>query len=81
MIEIMACPGGCIDGGGQPYIHGDYDILSKRANALYEEDRNKPLRKSHKNPAIIKLYEEFLGKPYSEKSHELLHTKYFKREI
>jgi len=80
MIEIMACPGGCIDGGGQPYIHGDYDILSKRADALYEEDRNKPLRKSHKNPAIIKLYDEYLGKPYSEKSHQLLHTKYFKRE-
>lgn len=80
IIEIMACPGGCIDGGGQPYIHGEYEILSKRANALYEEDRNKPLRKSHNNPAIIKLYEEFLGKPYSEKAHELLHTKYFKRE-
>lgn len=80
IIEIMACPGGCIDGGGQPYIHGEYEILNKRANALYEEDRNKPLRKSHNNPAIIKLYEEFLGTPYSEKSHELLHTKYFKRE-
>jgi NADH-quinone oxidoreductase subunit G len=80
IIEIMACPGGCIDGGGQPYIHGEYEILNKRANALYEEDRNKPLRKSHNNPSIIKLYEEFLGTPYSEKSHELLHTKYFKRE-
>lgn len=80
IIEIMACPGGCIDGGGQPYIHGEYEILSKRANALYEEDKNKPLRKSHKNPEIIKLYEEFLGKPNSEKAHKLLHTKYFKRE-
>lgn len=80
IIEIMACPGGCIDGGGQPYIHGDYDILSKRANALYEEDRNKPLRKSHENPAIIKLYEEYLGKPNSEKAHKLLHTHYTCRE-
>ncbi|MBC2578720.1 NADH-dependent [FeFe] hydrogenase, group A6 [Clostridium sp. DJ247] len=81
IIEIMACPGGCIHGGGQPYVHGNYDILSKRANALYEEDRNKPLRKSHKNPEIIKLYNEFLGEPNSEKAHELLHTKYFKREL
>ena len=80
IIEIMACPGGCIDGGGQPYIHGNYDILSKRANALYEEDRNKPLRKSHENPAIIKLYEEYLGKPNSEKAHKLLHTHYTCRE-
>lgn len=80
IIEIMACPGGCIDGGGQPYIHGNYDILSKRANALYEEDRNKPIRKSHENPAIIKLYEEYLGKPNSEKAHKLLHTHYTCRE-
>lgn len=80
IIEIMACPGGCIDGGGQPYIHGNYDVLSKRANALYEEDRNKPLRKSHENPAIIKLYEEYLGKPNSEKAHKLLHTHYTCRE-
>lgn len=80
IIEIMACPGGCIDGGGQPYIHGNYDILSKRANALYEEDRNKPIRKSHENPAIIKLYEEYLGKPNSKKAHKLLHTHYTCRE-
>lgn len=80
IIEIMACPGGCIDGGGQPYVHGDYNVLTKRANALYEEDRNKPLRKSHENPAIIKLYEEFLGKPNSEKAHKLLHTHYTCRE-
>jgi NADH-quinone oxidoreductase subunit G len=76
IIEIMACPGGCIDGGGQPYLHGRYENLEKRANALYEEDRNKPLRKSHQNPAIIKLYDEFLGKPNSEIAHKLLHTKY-----
>jgi NADH-quinone oxidoreductase subunit G len=77
IIEIMACPGGCIGGGGQPFLHEKYDILDKRANAIYEEDRNKPIRKSHENPAIIKLYEEFLGKPNSELAHKLLHTKYF----
>lgn len=77
IIEIMACPGGCIGGGGQPFLHGNYDILKKRANAIYEEDRNKPIRKSHENPAIIKLYEEFLEKPNSEIAHKLLHTKYF----
>lgn len=76
IIEIMACPGGCIDGGGQPYMHGHYEILKKRAQALYEEDRNKPLRKSHKNPAIVSLYDEFLGKPNSELAHKLLHTHY-----
>lgn len=81
IIEIMACPGGCINGGGQPFIHGNYDILSKRANALYEEDKNKSIRKSHNNPAIIELYKEFLNKPYSERSHQLLHTKYTNREI
>lgn len=80
IIEIMACPGGCIDGGGQPYVHGHYDILTKRANALYEEDRSKPLRKSHENPAIIELYKEYLGKPNSEKAHKLLHTHYTCRE-
>jgi NADP-reducing hydrogenase subunit HndD len=75
-IEIMACPGGCIGGGGQPLHHGNFDILKKRMNAIYQEDRNKPIRKSHENPYIIKLYEEFLGKPLSEKSHKLLHTHY-----
>lgn len=80
IIEIMACPGGCIDGGGQPYIHGNYEILKSRMNILYEEDRNKVLRKSHENPEIIKLYEEFLGKPSSEKAHKLLHTKYMKKD-
>ncbi len=70
----MACPGGCIGGGGQPYIHGDTSILKARQKAVYEEDVNKTLRKSHENPYIIRLYEEFLGKPLSEKSHNLLHT-------
>jgi NADP-reducing hydrogenase subunit HndD len=76
-IEIMACPGGCIGGGGQPLHHGDSKILKARAKAIYEEDANKTLRKSHENPYIIKLYEEFLGKPLSEKAHLLLHTHYF----
>lgn len=80
IIEIMACPGGCIDGGGQPYLHGRYENLEKRANALYEEDRDKPLRKSHQNPAIIQLYEEFLDKPNSEIAHKLLHTHYHCKE-
>lgn len=76
-IEIMACPGGCIGGGGQPLHHGDSSILKARQKAIYQEDANKPIRKSHENPSIIKLYEEFLGKPLGEKSHHLLHTVYF----
>jgi len=76
-IEVMACPGGCIGGGGQPLHHGDIDILKARTKAIYEEDAGKPIRKSHENPYIIKLYEEFLGKPMSEKAHHLLHTHYF----
>jgi NADH-quinone oxidoreductase subunit G len=75
-IEIMACPGGCLNGGGQPYIHGDTTILEKRMNAIYDEDSMKTIRKSHQNPHIIKLYDEFLGEPGSKKAHDLLHTKY-----
>ena len=78
-IEIMACPGGCLNGGGQPYHHGDTSILKKRMEALYRDDRNKPIRKSHKNPAIIRLYEEFLGEPGSHAAHKLLHTAYVNR--
>ena len=78
-IEIMACPGGCVGGGGQPYHHGNMDIVAKRAKALYREDANKPIRKSHENPSIKALYEEYLGKPLGEKAHHLLHTHYFKR--
>ena len=78
-IEIMSCPGGCIGGGGQPYHHGDAGILKKRQAALYREDKNKTLRKSHENPHIIELYEKFLGEPMSEKAHHLLHTEYFDR--
>ncbi len=79
VIEIMACPGGCIGGGGQPYHHGDMEILAKRNQVLYNEDAGKELRKSHENPYIIELYEKYLGKPLSEKAHHLLHTHYFKR--
>lgn len=79
-IEVMACPGGCIGGGGQPLHHGDSEIIKARARAIYAEDRKKPLRKSHENPFILKLYDEFLGKPNSEKAHHLLHTHYFDRK-
>ncbi|GMQ60172.1 NADH-dependent [FeFe] hydrogenase, group A6 [Vallitalea sediminicola] len=75
-IEIMACPGGCIGGGGQPYHHGNSDILKKRMAAIYEVDKNKPIRKSHENPSITALYEQYLGEPMSELSHKLLHTHY-----
>ena len=79
-IEVMACPGGCIGGGGQPLHHGDSSILKARAKAIYEEDKNKPIRVSHENPYILQLYEEFLGEPNSEKAHHLLHTHYFDRK-
>ncbi len=79
-IEIMACPGGCIGGGGQPYHHGDPDIIKKRQEAIYEIDRNSPRRRSHENEAVLKLYENFLGEPYGEKAHDLLHTCYTKGE-
>ncbi|MGB8359459.1 MAG: NADH-dependent [FeFe] hydrogenase, group A6, partial [Bacteroidales bacterium] len=79
-IEVMACPGGCIGGGGQPLHHGDSSILKARAAALYREDAGKPIRVSHENPYIIQLYKEFLGEPNSEKAHHLLHTQYFERK-
>ena len=77
-IEIMACPGGCINGGGQPFIHGDdrERVLQHRMAGLYKEDTDKQIRLSHENPDIKKLYEEFLGTPGSEKAHHLLHTVY-----
>jgi NADP-reducing hydrogenase subunit HndD len=76
-IEVMACPGGCIGGGGQPLHHGDASILQARTKAIYKEDEDKVIRKSHENPYIVKLYDEFLGEPLSEKAHDLLHTHYF----
>jgi iron only hydrogenase large subunit-like protein len=74
-VEVMTCPGGCIGGGGQPRLTSN-EIRTKRIKAIYEEDESRELRKSHENPAVIKLYEEFLGQPLGEKSHHLLHTKY-----
>ena len=77
-IEIMCCPGGCIGGGGQPYPTNE-EIRKKRIEAIYAEDEGMPMRKSHDNPAVKQLYEEFLGEPLSHKSHELLHTHYTPR--
>ena len=74
-IEIMACPGGCIGGGGQP-VPTSLDIRQKRVDAIYAEDRAYEIRKSHENPAIQELYKEFLGEPNGHKAHELLHTHY-----
>ncbi|MBW8383840.1 MAG: [FeFe] hydrogenase, group A, partial [Youngiibacter sp.] len=78
-IEIMACPGGCVGGGGQPYHHGDLEIIKKRTRGIYEIDRSMEIRKSHENPAIKEIYENFLGEPGSHLAHELLHTTYFER--
>lgn len=82
-IEVMACPGGCVTGGGQPIINSrekeEIDIKAQRAKGIYDEDKSLPIRKSHKNPYVIKLYKEFLGEPNSHVSHEYLHTHYVKR--
>ncbi len=84
-IEIMCCPGGCVNGGGMPYV--DYDkiqreeVIKLRSKALYKNDAKKELRKSHQNPAIIKIYKDFFEKPNSHKAHEILHRSYKKREF
>ncbi len=82
-IEIMACPGGCVCGGGQPIVdsktYAEVDVKAERAKALYIEDENLPVRQSHKNPAITALYDEYLEKPGSHKAHDLLHTHYTAR--
>jgi NADP-reducing hydrogenase subunit HndD len=78
-IEIMACPGGCLGGGGQP-IPTNESIRRKRTEAIYAEDMGMPLRKSHENPDVIKIYKDFLGEPNGHKSHELLHTHYKERK-
>lgn len=84
-VEIMACPGGCVNGGGQPQVRGSVrnftDVRGLRAKALYDQDAAMPVRKSHENEAIKKLYEEYLGQPGSHKAHETLHTTYVKRSI
>ena len=87
-IEIMGCPGGCINGGGQPYVkpmflpNEDDDIRetyrAKRASVLYKEDERQPIRQSHNNPDIAKIYKDFLGEPCGELSEKLLHTTYVK---
>ncbi len=79
-IEVMTCPGGCIAGGGQP-LNANPDAIRARMQALYAIDRDEPVRTSHGNPSIQRLYQEFLGEPLGEKSHELLHTHYAKREV
>ncbi|MBQ6430690.1 MAG: iron hydrogenase small subunit [Oscillospiraceae bacterium] len=83
-IEIMACPGGCVNGGGQPQVPASVrnftDIRAERAKVLYSLDEANTIRKSHENPSIIELYETYLGKPGSHKAHELLHTSYTPRE-
>lgn len=84
-IEVMACPGGCVNGGGQPHQSGDVrnftDLRAERAKALYSEDAGMSLRKSHENPVIKELYESYLGKPGSHKAHEILHTSYVARKL
>ena len=80
MIEIMACPGGCVNGGGQPIqpasVRNFVDLRTLRAKAIYAQDKGMKLRKSHESPIIKEIYETFLGKPGSHKAHEILHTKY-----
>lgn len=83
-IEVMSCPGGCVNGGGQPIksaeIRNNYDIKATRAAAIYEADKKATLRKSHANPAIQTIYKEYFGEPNSHKAHEILHTSYVKRD-
>ena len=84
-VEFMCCPGGCINGGGQPHVKSQIrnfnDVKMLRAKALYSNDEAKTIRKSHENPSIIKLYDEYLEKPGSHKAHTLLHTHYVKRQV
>ena len=82
-IEIMACPGGCVNGGGQPVQHAVvrnfYDLKAIRGAALYEADKNLPKRKSHESEAVKMVYKEYFGEPGSHKAHEVLHTSYIPR--
>ena len=82
-IEVMCCPGGCVNGGGQPIqsslVHSNVNLKAQRAKALYDQEKVMPLRKSHDNPAVKQCYAEFLGEPGSHKAHEVLHTTYVKR--
>lgn len=81
MLEVMACPGGCVNGGGQPRSCDDSHIKEERAEGLYKEDHDLPIRKSHMNPSIQKLYQEYLEHPGSHKAHELLHTAYVNKFV
>ena len=82
-IEFMACPGGCVNGGGQPQqpasVRNFVDLKALRAKALYQNDTNKPVRKSHENPVLKEIYAEYFGEPGSHKAHEVLHTHYVAR--
>ena len=82
-IEIMSCPGGCVNGGGQPiktgYVRNNYDVRAIRAKSIYDADKGMKYRKSHDNPAIKELYETYLGEPNGHKAHKILHTSYVKR--
>ena len=84
-VEIMCCEGGCVNGGGQPQVHADVrnfeDVRAIRAKVLYDNDAAKPLRKSHENPSIKRVYDEYLGTPGSEKAHHVLHTTYVERTV
>ena len=84
-IEIMACPGGCVNGGGQPtqpaVVRNNVDLKTLRASVLYTADKNLDIRKSHENSAVKKLYDEYFGEPGSHKAHDILHTKYVKRGL
>ena len=84
-IEVMACPGGCVNGGGQPtqpaVVRNNVDLKALRASVLYTADKNMDLRKSHENSAVKMLYDEYFGEPNSHKAHEILHTKYVKRGL
>ena len=83
-IEVMSCPGGCVNGGGQPIVdaftRNNYDVRAIRAKAIYDTDASMDLRKSHENPAVQDLYKEYFGEPNSHKAHEILHTSYVKRD-
>ena len=81
IIEIMACPGGCVNGGGQPFTNGDYEKVKARGAGLYVIDKNKPQRKSHENEDIKKLYDEFLGERGGHNAHKYLHTHYFDKSL
>ena len=79
-IEVMTCPGGCINGGGQP-LGANMESVKARMASLYQIDREDHLRVSHRNPEVQRLYREFLGEPLGHRSHELLHTHYHQREV